>query len=88
MIHLRLPLTLADGGSLATLARDTPTEIGQSAAVLLATRVGERRVEPTYGSEDQLFAGPDAPVVDSAALALWEPRATPDIVDIAIEGAS
>ncbi len=84
MHHLALPLRVSTTGALVSLADGSPAEVGQSVAVLLATRVGERRSEPGYGAADPLGYRPArAAVVDTAAVARWEPRATPDLVDLA-----
>lgn len=79
---LRLPLQVA-GGALRTLEQDSLREIGQSVALLLATRPGERRSVPDYGTPDPLFDGFN-PAAAVAAIAEWEPRAagvTPQLLD-------
>lgn len=81
--HLSLPLRLA-GTHLAVVTSGTAAEIAQSAGVLLATRVGERRSEPAYGSRSDLFTLTGVPQPDTAALGYWEPRATPDVVSVTV----
>lgn len=79
---LRLPLQIA-GSGLRTLEQDTTREIGQSVALLLATRPGERRSVPDYGTPDPLFGGFN-PAAAAAAVAIWEDRAAginPQLVD-------
>lgn len=83
---LSLPLAITAAGPLAALATDSPAEIAQSVAVLLSTRVGERRSESAYGSAGQLFALVPTLAVDSAAINRWEPRATPETIAVTIEG--
>lgn len=76
--HFALPLRLAPDGRLLALPEDSDAEVAQSVQVLLSTRVGERRSEPSYGSTDPLFTqlNADSPSdVDTGAIARWEPRA-------------
>lgn len=82
--HFALPMRLGPAGSMATTAQDSPAEIAYSAQVLLSTRVGERRCEPGYGSAEALFTPVGTVEVDTAALALWEKRATSDVVSIGV----
>jgi phage baseplate assembly protein W len=90
--HLAAPLRLSDAGSLVTLPQDSPQEIAQSVALLVATRPGERRSEPAYGSPAALFAGRaaalDLPAAQLllGALSTWEPRADPAALDITMTG--
>jgi len=76
---LTLPLTVAANGSIATISQDHPAEVGQSVALLLDTRPGERRTLPDYGLTDMLFEGYDTDDI-ADAVTEWEPRATTDIV--------
>lgn len=82
--HLALPLRVATSGALAALPVDTPREIGQSVALLLATPIGDRRSEPLYGSIDQLFETVGSVEVDRSAIARWEPRATDDVLTVTV----
>jgi phage baseplate assembly protein W len=82
--HFALPLRVGASGAMAATAQDSPAEIAYSAQVLLSTRVGERRCEPGYGSGGVLFTPVGTVEVDTAALAYWEPRATPDVVNIGV----
>lgn len=82
--HFALPMRVGPSGSMATTAQDSPAEIAYSAQVLLSTRVGERRCEPTYGSAEALFTPLGTVEVDTGALAYWEKRATPDVVTISV----
>jgi len=82
--HFALPLRFGSDGAAVVNVQDTPAEIAASASVLLMTRVGERRSEPAYGSNGLLFSPVGVGAVDSAALAYWEPRATPDVVTITV----
>lgn len=82
--HFALPMRLGPSGSLATTAQDSPAEVVYSAQVLLSTRPGERRCEPTYGSAEALFTPLGTVEVDTSALAYWEPRATSDVVSISV----
>lgn len=71
--RLLLPITLSARGDLRTVEQDSPIELSQSVALLLDTRVGERRSEPDYGTPDPVFGGLD---VDELADAIeeWEDR--------------
>lgn len=83
--HLALPLRVATGGALAAYAVGSPAEVGQSAGLLLATRVGERRSEPAYGSTDGGLFGPlPAAGLDAGAVIRWEPRATDAVLDVTL----
>lgn len=88
--HLAAPLRLSGSGSLVTLAQDGPQEVAQSVALLVATRPGERRSEPGYGTRDGLFVtgSPASPYPDTqallAAVSQWEPRADPAALDVAL----
>lgn len=82
--HFALPLRFDATGATAVNTQDSPAEIAASASVLLMTRVGERRTEPAYGSDGLLFTPVGTAAVDTAALAYWEPRATPDVVNISV----
>jgi phage baseplate assembly protein W len=74
--RLALPLMVAPGGHLASLEQDSPEEIAQSVALVIATRPGERRSVADYGMEDPVFGGLD--IADMVAVvAEWEPRADP-----------
>lgn len=83
---LTLPLALSAGGAFATVTHGHPAEIAQSVGLLLATRPGERRCNPGYGFTDPVFDGVTPELID-AAVADWEPRADPDVIDIAVLGA-
>lgn len=83
--RLALPLRVANGGGLVTLVQDSPAEVAQSVALLLATRPGERRSVPDYGTDDPLFSGLSEEEV-SAAIELWEDRADPATVHITTTG--
>lgn len=78
--HLALPIAVASSGALATLAQDSPAEIAQSVALLVSTRIGERRSVPDYGTEDPLGDGVDA-VLLAEAITEWEERADPVLVE-------
>jgi phage baseplate assembly protein W len=78
-LHLAAPLRLTAAGGLATLAQDTPAEVGQSVALLAATRPGERLSVPGYGTPDPVFGGID-PHALGAAVDVWEPRASGALV--------
>lgn len=82
--HFALPLRVGSSRSMTTTVQDSPAEIAYSAQVLLSTRVGERRCEPDYGSAEALFTPVGTVEVDTAALAYWEKRATPDVVNIGV----
>lgn len=79
--HLALPLRLAPDGHLVALDQDSPEEIAQSVALLVATRPGERRSVPGYGVPDPLGSGFDPDVADEA-IEEWEDRADPADIDI------
>ena len=79
--HLALPLRLASDGRFAALDQDTPEEVAQSVALLLATRPGERRSVPGFGMVDPLGAGLDPSAV-ADAIEEWEDRADPADVDL------
>lgn len=82
--HLSAPLRLS-GRSFATLMQDSPAEVGQSVALLVSTRPGERRSVPGYGTPDPLFGGVDVAAVQ-AAVSVWETRADPAEVDVRTVG--
>lgn len=82
--HLALPLRVGANGSLAALPVDSPREVAQSVAVLLVTPLGDRRAEPLYGSIDQLFVPVGDVMVDTSAIARWEPRATDDLIETTV----
>ena len=83
--HLSLPLRVSGTGALAAHPVGSPAEVGQSVALLSATRVGERRSEPAYGSRDMLFRPQPNVGIDYDAIATWEPRATAAILDIVLD---
>lgn len=72
--HLALPLRVDGTGRFATVEQDTPSEIVQNVAVLLATPIGSRVEVPEYGSPRPEFSGPDLEGMASS-VAEWEPRA-------------
>jgi hypothetical protein len=85
MLHLALPLTVAADGTLASVTQDSPAEVSQSVALLLATRPGERRSVPGYGLPDPLFSGIDLDQV-AAVIEEWEDRADPADIDLQVTG--
>lgn len=82
---LTLPLKVAADGQMASITQDHPAEIAQSLALLLATRVGERRVNPDYGLPDPTFDVVSSELIETAA-AEWEPRADIAAIDTAAAG--
>jgi phage baseplate assembly protein W len=82
---LSLPLQVAADGGMVTVAQDSPAEISQSVALLLSTRVGERRSVPDYGSDDPLGTGL-SPNDVTAVVEQWEDRADPATVEIVATG--
>lgn len=80
VLTLALPIRVAAGGGLVALVADSDAEIAQSVALLLATRLGERRSVPDYGTPDPLFGGVDVDEV-ADAIATWEERADPALVE-------
>lgn len=78
-----LPLIVSPAGSLVELEQDSPAEIAQSVAVLVATRPGERRAVPDYGLVDPLGAGADADDI-ADAISEWEERADPALVEVTV----
>lgn len=80
MTHLALPVALAPDGRLVALPQDSPAEVAQSVALLLATRPGERRSVPDYGLPDPVFGGVDVDEIVST-VAEWEDRADPVTVE-------
>lgn len=84
-LRLALPLTLTAGSGLVTVGQDTPAEIAQSVALLLATRPGERRSVPDYGTPDPMFSGVDPDDIN-AAIEVWEERADPATIEVVVTG--
>lgn len=83
--RLHLPLRVSPAGPLATTEQDSPTEVAQSVALLLATRPRERRSVSAYGTPDPLFTGLDPDTV-TATITQWEPRADPALIDTVAAG--
>lgn len=84
-LRLSMPLQVAADGALQAVEQDSPAEIAQSVALLLATRPGERRSVPEYGSDDPLYTGL-SPEDVNAAVEMWEDRADPVLVEIVASG--
>jgi hypothetical protein len=84
-LRIALPLRVTASGALATFVQDSPREIAQSVALLLATRPGERRSVPDYGTPDPLFGGIDVEDIH-AAVEEWEKRADPALVEVVATG--
>jgi predicted component of type VI protein secretion system len=84
-LRLAFPLRVTTTGGLATLVQDSPREVAQSVALLLATRPGERRSVPDYGTPDPLFGGIDIEDI-TAAVEEWEERADPALVEVVATG--
>jgi phage baseplate assembly protein W len=80
--HLRFPLMVSSTGRLAAVQVDSVDDVGQSLALLAATRPGERLSVPAYGTPPFLFT--DEPPVEALreAAAMWEPRAAGYSVDV------
>lgn len=76
---LKLPIQLAANGQLAAHEGDSVADVAQSVALLLDTRIGERRSVPDYGTLDPLFDQVD-PAVLRDAISTWEPRADEPLV--------
>lgn len=72
--HFALPLRLGGDGRLAVLEQDSPDEIAQNVAVILATPAGSRAELPEFGSPRWDFDLPDPSDVIEAVRE-WEPRA-------------
>lgn len=72
--HFALPLRIGGDGRFAVLEQDSPDEIAQNVAVILATPEGSRAELPEFGAPRFDFTVPD-PAGVVAALAEWEPRA-------------
>ncbi len=78
--NLLLPLRVAANGTLGSVEHGSEPEVSQSVALLVATRVGERRSVPDYGLDDPVFGGVDADeIVDTVSA--WEGRADPAFVE-------
>lgn len=84
-LRLSLPLRVAADGALAAVEQDSPAEVAQSVALLLATRPGERRSVPDYGTDDPTFTGLDVDEIH-AAIEQWEDRADPATIQLVITG--
>lgn len=80
---LALPLQVTATGVLATLEQDSPTEVAQSVALLLATRPGDRRSVPDYGYPDPIGDGVD-PDELAEVVGEWEDRADPAEVELTV----
>lgn len=83
--HLALPLAVTSAGGLAALDQDSPLEVAQSVALLLATRPGERAAVPEYGAADMIAVGID-PEAIAAAVEDHEPRAVPAVIEQLTDG--
>lgn len=86
--HLAVPWRLDRSGRAAIVDQDTDAEVLQTIRVLLSTRPGERQAVPRYGVADPLFFDADEePTLDELAdaVAEWEPRATVELVDRAVD---
>lgn len=81
VLRLALPLQLTPGAGLASLTQDSPAEVAQSVALLLATRPGDRRSVPGYGLADPVFVGLDVGEVVTT-IATWEDRADPAYAEL------
>lgn len=85
---LTLPLKIAADGTLGSITQGHPAEIAQSVGLLLATRPGDRRVNPEYGYPDPVHLDPYAAAVQSeiaqGVVAEWEPRASITDADTAL----
>jgi phage baseplate assembly protein W len=82
--HLALPLRLNGRGSAVTVEQDSPEEIAQCVAVVLATPVGSRVEVPDFGSPRADFDEQPDTAGMVAAVEEWEPRADLDVT--AVEG--
>lgn len=76
---LKLPIQVTGTGQLAAHEDGSAADITQSVTLLLATRVGERRCVPDYGTPDPLFDHVD-PAELRDAIDTWEPRADEPLV--------
>lgn len=85
--HLSLPLRVTPSGRMAGNEQDSARDIAESLALLFATRPGERRSVPGYGSPELLFA--TRPQVDGlvAAATDWEERADPMTLSLTVSSA-
>lgn len=81
--HLAFPIALGADGRLATLEQDSPAEVAQSVALLLATQPGERAAVPDYGYPSPLGRGVDAAEV-AELVGEWEDRADPALVEVTL----
>ncbi len=70
--HLRIPFRISNGGSADVLEQDSQSEIAQSVAVLVRTRVGERPTAPDYGISDPTFLTSPSSVMTSIKLQVEE----------------
>lgn len=80
--HLAFPIAVT-GGQLATLEQDSPVEVAQSVALLLATEPGERQAVPDYGYPSPLGRGVNVEEVANL-VAEWEERADPSLVEVTV----
>jgi phage baseplate assembly protein W len=78
--HFRFPFDLVNG-AVATVEQDTPEEINQCVAVLLATEQGERLEVLDYGVAGLLFATDLDHHAIGAQIERWEPRALAGVSD-------
>ena len=85
--HLALPLRVDATGRLATVEQDSPDEIAQNVAVILATAEGSRVEVPEFGVPRVEFTAriPAHEIV--AAVEEWEPRASLTVESVAGLGA-
>ena len=77
--HFALPLRVAGDGRFAVVEQDSPDDVAQCVAVVLATPVGSRAEIPEFGAPRFDFDVPDpADVIE--AVKEWEPRADVDLL--------
>lgn len=84
--RLAWPLAVGPTGALATVEQDSPADVAQCAALVLATTPGDRLAVPELGMADPTFTGADQADV-LAALGRWEPRAAADVTVADVDGA-
>ncbi|MFT4471688.1 hypothetical protein ACMX2H_17445, partial [Arthrobacter sulfonylureivorans] len=54
---IAIPFRLTPQGEVATAPHGSPQEVDEAIVALALTRVGERPMQPSYGTPDPVFTG-------------------------------
>lgn len=77
--HLAVPFRIV-GQAAAVVEQDTDADVHQNVRVILATKLDGRPVVPRFGISDPTFRYGVDPEEIRQAVALWEDRASLDIL--------